>query len=86
MPETIEIIMMSVAALILIVGKANVKEAVNGYFFIPNYPTEVAAINFDATGTTLIGRYVLNHSFQLAGWITTVVSIGVGYLIVTFLY
>jgi anaerobic C4-dicarboxylate transporter DcuA len=29
---------------------------------------------------------VLNHSFQLAGWITTVVSIGVGYLIVTFLY
>ena len=176
MPETIEIIMMSVAALILIVGKANVKDAVsgnifnagmsamiaifgiawmgdtffngnleffksqiadivtqypllfsvalfimsimlfsqaatvrtlfplgialgisplalvamfpavNGYFFIPNYPTEVAAINFDTTGTTRIGRYVLNHSFQLAGWITTVVSIGVGYLIVTFLY
>ena len=176
MPETIEIIMMSVAALILIVGKANVKDAVsgnifnagmsamiaifgiawmgdtffngnleffksqiadivtqypllfsvalfimsimlfsqaatvrtlfplgialgisplalvamfpavNGYFFIPNYPTEVAAINFDTTGTTRIGRYVLNHSFQLAGWITTIVSIGVGYLIVTFLY
>lgn len=60
--------------------------AVNGYFFIPNYPTEVAAINFDTTGTTRIGRYVLNHSFQLAGFITTFVSIGVGYLIITFLY
>ena len=60
--------------------------AVNGYFFIPNYPTEVAAINFDRTGTTRIGRYVLNHSFQLAGFITTCVSIGVGYLVITFLY
>ena len=60
--------------------------AVNGYFFIPNYPTEVAAINFDTTGTTRIGKYVLNHSFQLSGVITTFVSIGVGYLIITFLY
>jgi len=60
--------------------------AVNGYFFIPNYPTEVAAINFDRTGTTRIGKYVLNHSFQLAGFITTFVSIGIGYLIITFLY
>ena len=60
--------------------------AVNGYFFIPNYPTEVAAINFDTTGTTRIGRYVLNHSFQLAGFITTFVSIGVGYLITTLVY
>ena len=60
--------------------------AVNGYFFIPNYPTEVAAINFDTTGTTRIGKYVLNHSFQLSGFITTFVSIGVGYLITTFLY
>ena len=176
MPETIEILMMSIAALILIVGKANVKKAVsgnifgagmnamisifgiawmgdtffngnieffkshiaevvtqypflfsvalfimsimlfsqaatvrtlfplgiglgisplalvamfpavNGYFFIPNYPTEVAAINFDTTGTTHIGKYVLNHSFQLSGFITTFVSIGIGYLIITFLY
>ena len=60
--------------------------AVNGYFFIPNYPTEVAAINFDTTGTTRIGKYVLNHSFQLAGFITTFVSISIGYLIITFFY
>ncbi len=175
MPETIEILMMSIAALILIVGKASVKEAVsgnifdagmnamiaifgiawmgdtffngnieffkshiadivtqypflfsvalfimsimlfsqaaavrtlfplgiglgipplalvamfpavNGYFFIPNYPTEVAAMNFDTTGTTRIGKYVLNHSFQLSGFITTFVSIGIGYLIITFI-
>jgi len=60
--------------------------AVNGYFFLPTYPTEVAAVNFDRTGTTKIGKYVINHSFQLAGFITTFVSIAVGYLIITFLY
>lgn len=60
--------------------------AVNGYFFLPNYPTEVAAMGFDRTGTTRVGRYVVNHSFQLAGFITTFVSIGIGYLIITFLY
>lgn len=59
--------------------------AVNGYFFLPNYPTAVAAINFDRTGSTRIGRFVINHSFQLAGFTTTIVSIGVGYLIIQFL-
>ena len=44
--------------------------AVNGYFFIPNYPTVVAAINFDTTGTTRIGKYVLNHSFMMPGLIS----------------
>ena len=58
---------------------------VNGYFFLPNYPTEVAAIGFDRTGTTGIGKYVVNHSFQLSGWITTIVSVGVGYLIMMLL-
>lgn len=60
--------------------------AVNGYFFIPNYPTEVAAINFDRTGTTRIGRYVINHSFQLSGFITTFVAIGVSYVIILLFY
>lgn len=57
--------------------------AVNGYFFFPNYPTEVAAINFDRTGSTTAGTWLLNHSFQLAGFITTFVSIGIGLLIVS---
>lgn len=56
--------------------------AVNGYFFIPNYPTVVAAINFDRTGTTGIGRWVLNHSFMMPGIITTFVSIAVGLLLI----
>ncbi len=56
--------------------------AVNGYFFIPNYPTLVAAINFDRTGTTRIGRWVLNHSFMLPGLVATSVAIGVGLLLI----
>lgn len=58
--------------------------AVNGYFFIPNYPTIVAAINFDRTGTTKIGKWILNHSFMLPGLITTVVSIAAGLLFISF--
>lgn len=60
--------------------------SVNGYFFLPNYPTEVAAIGFDRTGTTRIGKYVINHSFQLAGFITTIVALAVGTLIVEVFY
>ena len=58
--------------------------AVNGYFFIPNYPTVVAAINFDTTGTTRIGKYVLNHSFMMPGLISTIVGVGLGILAVLF--
>ncbi|WP_455669851.1 anaerobic C4-dicarboxylate transporter family protein [Phocaeicola faecalis] len=56
--------------------------AVNGYFFIPNYPTVIAAINFDRTGTILIGKCVLNHSFMMPGLIATIVSIVVGLLLI----
>ena len=57
--------------------------AVNGYFFIPNYPTIVAAINFDRTGTTRIGKYILNHSFMLPGLVSTIVAVGFGYLLIS---
>ena len=56
--------------------------AVNGYFFIPNYPTVVAAINFDRTGTTGIGKWILNHSFMMPGMVATLVSIVVGLLLI----
>ena len=56
--------------------------AVNGYFFIPNYPTIVAAINFDRTGTTHIGKYVLNHSFMVPGLIATGISVALGLLVI----
>ena len=56
--------------------------AVNGYFFIPNYPTVVAAINFDRTGSTKIGKYVLNHSFMMPGLVSTIVAIVLGLLFI----
>lgn len=60
--------------------------AVNGYFFIPNYPTVVATINFDRTGTTRIGKYILNHSFMMPGLVSTIVAILVGLLLIQVLF
>lgn len=60
--------------------------AVNGYFFIPNYPTVVAAINFDRTGTTHIGKYVLNHSFMMPGLIATLTSVITGIILIQFIF
>lgn len=54
--------------------------AVNGYFFIPNYGPIIAAIDFDQTGTTKIGKYIFNHSFMLPGLMSTVFSIAFGFL------
>lgn len=53
--------------------------AVNGYFLLPTYGTVVAAIQFDQTGTTRIGRWVLNHSFMLPGLVATSVSIATAF-------
>jgi len=52
--------------------------SVNGYFFIPTYGSLIAAINFDLSGTTRIGKYVLNHSFMLPGLVATSVAVAVG--------
>ena len=60
--------------------------AVNGYFFIPNYPTVVAAINFDRTGTTRIGKSVLNHSFMMPGMVATIVAIVIGILLTQIMF
>ena len=62
------------------------EETIDILLDIPTDPTEVAAIGFDRTGTTRIGKYVLNHSFQLAGFITTFVSIAIAYLLVVIFY
>ena len=55
--------------------------SVYGYFFIPNYPSDIATVNFDRSGTTVIGKYLLNHSFMMPGLISVTVSTIVGYLI-----
>src|SRR5262249_21931900 len=52
--------------------------SVNGYFFIPTYGTLIAAINFDLSGTTKIGKYVLDHSFMIPGLVATSVAVAVG--------
>ena len=53
----------------------------NGHFFIPGYPTLLTAIQFDRTGTTRIGKYVLNHSFMLPGLVTTTAAVLAGLLL-----
>jgi anaerobic C4-dicarboxylate transporter DcuA len=60
--------------------------AVNGYFFLPTYGTIVAAVSFDQTGTTRIGKYVLNHSFMLPGLVATTSAIGIGLAISRILF
>ncbi|HJV64297.1 MAG TPA: anaerobic C4-dicarboxylate transporter [Geomonas sp.] len=51
------------------------------YFFFAFYPSDLAAINFDRTGTTRIGKYLLNHSFMMPGLIGVSTSTVVAYLI-----
>lgn len=53
--------------------------SVYGYFFIPNYPSDIATVNFDRSGTTVIGKYLLNHSFMMPGLISVFVSTIVAY-------
>lgn len=60
--------------------------SVYGYFFIPNYPSDIATVNFDRSGTTVIGKYLLNHSFMMPGLISVVVSTIVGNLITCVLF
>ena len=52
--------------------------ATYAYFFIPNYPSDIATVNFDPTGTTKIGKYYFNHSFMIPGLIAVSVSCLVG--------
>ncbi len=54
--------------------------AVNGYFFVPNYGQIIAAIDFDSTGTTKIGKYVFNHSFMIPGLLSIVFSVIAGFV------
>ena len=59
--------------------------SVNGYFLVPSYPTILAGIAFDRTGTTKIGKYLFNHSYMIPGLITCIVSVGVGLVLANIL-
>lgn len=50
-----------------------------GYFFIPNYPSDIATVAFDVSGTTKIGKWYFNHSFMLPGLIGVITACLVGY-------
>lgn len=83
---TLSILLFSPAATIVILAPVGIalglgaKEiigaypSVNGLFFLPTYGTILAAVSFDQTGTTRIGKYLLNHSFMIPGIVTTVVA------------
>ncbi|WP_318513920.1 anaerobic C4-dicarboxylate transporter [Photobacterium leiognathi] len=55
--------------------------ATYGYFFIPNYPSDIATVNFDVTGTTKIGKWYFNHSFMMPGLIGVLSACCIGYAI-----
>jgi len=54
------------------------------YFFFCFYPSDLSAINFDRTGTTRIGKYILNHSFMIPGLIGVGSATVIGYIIGAF--
>lgn len=54
-----------------------------GYYILPTYPSDLAAIQFDRSGTTRIGKYVINHSFIIPGLIGVGTSCLIGYLLVS---
>ena len=60
--------------------------SVYGYFFIPNYPSDIATVNFDRSGTTVIGKYLLNHSFMMPGLICVTTSTIVAYCLSMLFY
>ena len=60
--------------------------SVYGYFFIPNYPSDIATVTFDRSGTTRIGKYLLNHSFMMPGLVSVIVSTIVATLITNLVY
>ncbi len=55
--------------------------AANSVFVLPTYGTLLAAVSFDQTGTTKIGKYLLNHSFMLPGIVTVVSAVGIALLL-----
>ena len=60
--------------------------SVYGYFFIPNYPSDIATVTFDRSGTTRIGKYLLNHSFMMPGLVSVITSTIVATLITKLVY
>lgn len=57
-----------------------------GYFILPTYPSDLACIGFDRSGTTRIGKYIINHSFIIPGLIGVSTGCAVGYILAHLVY
>jgi anaerobic C4-dicarboxylate transporter DcuB len=55
--------------------------AAYGYYILPTYPSDLAALTFDRSGTTHIGKFVINHSFILPGLIGVITAVAVGWVL-----
>ena len=57
-----------------------------GYFVLPTYPSDLACIGFDRSGSTGIGKYIINHSFIMPGLIGVATGCLAGYVLVHLVY
>lgn len=60
--------------------------SIYGYFFLPNYPSDIATVQFDRSGTTKIGKYLLNHSFMMPGLVSVGVATIVSYIMASIIW
>lgn len=57
-----------------------------GYFVLPTYPSDLACIGFDRSGTTRIGKFIINHSFIIPGLIGVSCACAASYALVMALF
>nr|MDJ0889209.1 anaerobic C4-dicarboxylate transporter [Desulfobacterales bacterium] len=55
--------------------------AVGSLFVLPTYPTLLAAVEFDDTGSTRIGKYVFDHPFLIPGVTTIALAVTLGFIL-----
>ncbi|MBP2856842.1 anaerobic C4-dicarboxylate transporter [Dickeya oryzae] len=55
--------------------------AVSALFVLPTYPTLLAAVEMDDTGSTRIGKYVFNHAFLIPGVVAISLSVAFGFIV-----
>lgn len=87
---TAKVIMPAVALALGMTGPENSQQvwilvasfaAASGLFILPTYPTTLAAIAMDDTGTTRVGKFVFNHSFIIPGTIMVALSVSLGFIV-----
>jgi len=54
--------------------------SVSALFVLPTYPTLIAAVEFDDTGSTRVGKYVFDHPFLIPGTCTIAFAVALGFV------